>query len=140
VSFSLLKRVDAGRFLMPPAADHALHALAFAPHAKLAVGFTPTGPQDVLIVIGGYVLVLLVLVIFGLLGWQWQKPGGNGGGGGGSGRPPGQDLPPPGGQELRPDDPPPGLIEDDFATWERQLQSTEEPSRREDEPAAVPRR
>jgi hypothetical protein len=92
-------------------------------------------------IVGAYVLVLLVLVIFGVLGWQGQKPGGNGGGGGGGPkRPSGQDLPSPGGREMRPEDPPAGLLEDDFASWERQLQSDGEPGHREEAPAAEPSR
>jgi hypothetical protein len=126
---------------MPPGADHALHALTLAPHARLGLGWTPTGPGNVLIVIGAYVLVLLVLVVFGVLGWQGKNSGGNGGGGGGGAkRPPGQDLPSPGGREMRPEDPPAGPVEDDFASWERQLQSSDEPGHREDAPAAEPSR
>jgi hypothetical protein len=126
---------------MPSGVDHALHALALVPHAKLGLGWTPDGPENLLIVIGAYVGVLLVLVIFGVLGWQGKKSGGNGGGGGGGPRrPPGQDLPPPSGRELRTDDPPPGLIEDDFAAWERQLESQDGPGQREDAPAAQPGR
>ncbi len=124
---------------MPPGVDHALPALALGPHAKLGLGWSPYGPDNMLIVVGTYVLVLLVLVIFGVLGWQGKKSGGNGGGGGGgTKRPPGQDLPSPGGRELHGDDPPAGLIEDDFAAWERQLQSAGEPGHREDVPAAQP--
>jgi hypothetical protein len=125
---------------MPPGVDHALHALALVPHGKLGLGFSPDGPENLLIVVGSFVGVLLVLVIFGVLGWQGKNSGGNGGGGGGPRRPPGQDLPPPSGRELRTDDPPPGVIEDDFAAWERQLASSGEPGHREDEPAAHPAR
>ncbi len=125
---------------MPPVTDHALHALAHAPHAKLALGWAPVGPENLLIVLGSYVGVLLVLVIFGILGWQGKKHGGNGGGGGGTKRPPGQDLPSPGGRELSGDDPPPAVFEDDFAAWERQLQSPDGPGHREDAPTAPPGR
>jgi hypothetical protein len=124
---------------MPPGVDHALHAVAFAPHAKLGIGWTPGAPENMLIVIGSYVIVLLVLVIFGYLGFRGKRPGGNGGGGGGGPkRPSGQDLPPPNGRELRPDDSPPGVIEDDFAAWERQMQSADEPGHSEDVPAGHP--
>jgi hypothetical protein len=143
VSISLLVRVVAGRFFMPPGVDHTLNALAVAPHAKLGLGWTPAGPENLLVVVGAYVLVLLVLVIFGVLGWQGKKSGGNGGGGGGGPRrPPGQDLPSPGGRELDTDDPPPGFVEGDFAAWERQLQSADEsgPEHREDVPAEQPSR
>ncbi len=123
---------------MPPGVDHALHALALGSHPKLGLGWTPGAPESLLIVIGAYVLVLLVLVIFGVLGWQGKKSGGNGGGGGGgTRRPPGEDLPSPGGRELRGEDPP-RLLEDDFAAWERQLQSADKPAEREDAPAALP--
>jgi hypothetical protein len=122
---------------MPPDVDHALPLVS---HAKLGLGYTPAGPENVLIVVGAYVLVLLVLVIFGVLGWQGQKPGGNGGGGGGPKRPPGQDLPPPSGRELRADDPPPGVVTDDFAAWERQMESADRPDEREDVPAGEPAR
>jgi hypothetical protein len=139
-SFSLLVKVVARRCDMPPGVDHALHALAFAPHAKLGLGWTPAGPENLLIVIGAYVIVLLVLVIFGVLGFHSKKSGGNGGGGGGGPkRPPGRDLPPPNGRELRPDDPP-GLIEDDFAAWERQLQSSDSSDHQEDLPTGQPGR
>jgi hypothetical protein len=126
---------------MPPGVNHALHALAFAPHPKLGVGWTPVGPENFLVVVGSYVIVLLVLVIFGVLGFRGKRSGGNGGGGGGGPkRPPGQDLPPPNGRELRPDDSPPPLFEDDFAAWEQQLQSGDRTEHREDVPAGQPGR
>jgi hypothetical protein len=93
-------------------------------------GFEP----GLIVTLAGYVIVLLVLVVLGLVGWQGNSVGGNGGWG--RPEPPVPDPPPPGGRELAGDSPPPAPIEADFAAWERQLQSADDepPNRREESP------
>jgi hypothetical protein len=128
---------------------HSLHATAFAPHmAKglpLALASQAPRPTSVyhfvpsaLIMVSGYLVVLVVMIVFGVC-MGWQREDGSRGGGGGGRKPPEQEPTPPGGRQLTEDSAQPALA-GDFAAWEGQLQADDQavPDRPEDVPADLP--
>lgn len=89
-----------------------------------------------MVMVAGYLLILLILVVFGVcMGWQDPGDGGNGGGGGPR-RPRAQEPTPPGGRQLTADSPPQPVSVDDFEAWEAQLRGADDaaPDRRENVP------
>jgi hypothetical protein len=109
--------------------------IALVPHAaispSLALSNQASHPASVsqffpgaAVVAASYLLVLIILVVFGVC-MGWQRPDGGGNGGRGPRRPPVREPTPPGGRQLDGDSPQPALP-DDFAAWEGQLQAAEE--------------
>jgi len=123
---------------------HSLRTIALVPHVATGLSRAPSSQishatsvhvfvPNALVIVAGYLVVLLILVVFGVC-MGWQEPGEGGNGGGGPHRPPVQQPTPPGGRQLSGDDPQPALV-DDFAAWEGQLRAADEqtvPDRRED--------
>ena len=114
---------------------HSLRSIALAPHVTISVSRAvssrtprPTSVHEflpsVLMVVGSYLIVLVIMVVFGVcMGWQRQGSGGNGGGG--TPKPPAGEPTPPGGRQLAPDSTQVALT-DHFSAWEGQLQSADE--------------
>jgi hypothetical protein len=95
---------------------------------------------NLFVIVGGYVAILVVLVVFGIWGFR-SGTGRSGGNGGGGSKEPKPEPPPPSGKE--PEDEPRPVTFDvasmrDFPAWEDQMHQTGEPDRTEKVPADKP--
>jgi len=120
--------------------SHSLHTIAVVPHvaagiSRAAVALElprPDSPYQyipsALVMVAAYLVVLVVLLVFGVF-MGWQDPGEGGGGGGGRRRPRVQKPTPPSGPALT----------DDFEAWEGQLKSDadDQADKRQDVPIDI---